>query len=276
MLIVTDLMGTMTISPLRPSLLALSCVLTLAACDDDKIHNICANHPQLCADLVDDGWCRYERSDVIRARYYLQGEQTDRRKYALMRSLEGYLQCAEHSTNLEYKRAKEQKSPRVEGMLAAGSQLEQLDRQTLASRDPYLLLWHWTNNTNPAARASFLALEGTPELEEPELQLALGGVYARREPHKAIALMHHALSLYGEGDEINSRILTSLSTLYMGQKEFGLAYQWGKVSEAFQQENEVSASRLALYHNISKGEQESWDKAAAAIVQQLRLGEYRP
>lgn len=266
----------MTLSPLRPSLLALSCVLTLAACDDDKLHNICSNHPGLCADLVDDGWCRYERSEVIRGRYYLQRDQTDRRKYELMRGLERYLQCAEHSTNIEYKRAREQKSPRVEGMLAASSQLALLDSQTLDSGDPYLLLWHWTNNTNPAARARFLALEGTQVLEEPELQLALGGVYAKREPRKAIALMLHALSLYGEGDEVNSRILTSLSTLYMGQKEFGLAYQWGKVSEAFQDVNEVSASRLALYHNISKGEQDAWDKSAETIVQQLKRGEYRP
>lgn len=269
-------MGTMTLSPLRPSLLALSCVLALTACEDDRIHNICGNHPGLCADLVDDGWCRQERSEVIRARYYLQGEPTDRRKYELMRGLERYLQCAEHSTNIEYKRAREQKSPRVEGMLAAGDQLTLLDEQTSASQDPYLLLWHWTNNRNPAARASFLALEGSPVLEEPELQLALGGVYAKHEPRKAIALMHHALSLYGEGEAINSRILTSLSTLYMGQKEFGLAYQWGKVSESFQEASEVSASRLAIYHNISKGEQDAWDRAAATIVQRLRQGDYRP
>ncbi len=70
-------------------------------------------------------------------------------------------------------------------------------RRPRGSQDPYLLLWHWTNNTDPAARASFLALESTPALEEPEVQLALGGVYAKSEPQKAIALMHHALSLYG-------------------------------------------------------------------------------
>lgn len=120
----------MTLFSQRPLLLSLACCLTLTACDDDRIHNICSQYPALCADLVDDGWCRYERSDVIRGRYYLQEEGTDRRKYDLMRGLERYLQCAEHSTNIEYKRAREQKSPRVEGMLAAGRQLEQLDVQT--------------------------------------------------------------------------------------------------------------------------------------------------
>ena len=146
---------------------------------------------------------------------------------------------------------------------------------TRNSRDPYLLLWHWTNNTSPEARASFLAQEGTPSLEEPELQLALGGIYAKSEPEKAIRLMHHALSLYREGDKVNSRILTALSTLYMGQKRFDQAYLWGKVSESFQESPEVSATRLGIYHAIGKEEQETLDDQAATIVDALRQGSYR-
>lgn len=266
----------MTLFSQRPLLLSLACCLTLTACDDDRIHNICSQYPALCADLVDDGWCRYERSDVIRGRYYLQEEGTDRRKYDLMRGLERYLQCAEHSTNIEYKRAREQKSPRVEGMLAAGRQLEQLDAQTRGSRDPYLLLWHWTNNTNELARQQFMALEGTKALDEPELQLALGGIYAKSDPEKAIATLQHGLSLYQEGDKVNSRIFTSLSTLYMGQKQYGLAYLWGKVSESFQDSPEVSAKRFGIYHTLSKTEQDGYDVRAAEIVEQLKHGNYRP
>ncbi|MFM4856322.1 DUF2989 domain-containing protein [Aeromonas hydrophila] len=266
----------MTPFPARPLLFGLCCGLLLTACDDDRIHNICANYPALCQDLVDDGWCRYERSDIIRARYYLQAEGTQRRQYELMRSLERYLKCAERSTNIEYKRAREQKSPRVEGMLAAGEQLAQLDAATRNANDPYLLLWHWTNNTNELARQQFLALEGQPVLEEPELQLALGGIYAKSEPQKAIALMQHALSLYREGEQVNGRILTSLSTLYMGQKQYGQAYLWGKVSESFQNAAEVSATRFSLYHSLSKQEQESLDSQAATLVEQLKSGTYRP
>ncbi|MFQ2382243.1 DUF2989 domain-containing protein [Aeromonas dhakensis] len=262
--------------PLRQTFIMLSVGLAVAGCNDDRIHNICSNHPELCQDLVDDGWCRYERTDIIRSRFYLKEEGTDRRKYELMRNLERYLKCAERSTNIEYKRAREQKSPRVEGMLAAGDQLAQLDAATRNAKDPYLLLWHWTNNTNELARQQFLALEGQPALEEPELQLALGGIYAKREPQKAIALMQHALSLYREGDQVNGRILTSLSTLYMGQKEYGQAYLWGKVSESFQNAAEVSASRFSLYHSLSKQQQEGLDSQAAILVEQLKSGTYRP
>ncbi|WP_435301180.1 DUF2989 domain-containing protein [Aeromonas dhakensis] len=262
--------------PLRQTFIMLSVGLAVAGCNDDRIHNICSNHPELCQDLVDDGWCRYERTDIIRSRFYLKEEGTDRRKYELMRNLERYLKCAERSTNIEYKNAREQKSPRVEGMLAAGDQLAQLDAATRNAKDPYLLLWHWTNNTNELARQQFLALEGQPVLEEPELQLALGGIYAKREPQKAIALMQHALSLYREGDQVNGRILTSLSTLYMGQKEYGQAYLWGKVSESFQNAAEVSASRFSLYHSLSKQQQEGLDSQAAILVEQLKSGTYRP
>ncbi|WP_411910805.1 DUF2989 domain-containing protein [Aeromonas dhakensis] len=262
--------------PLRQTFIMLSVGLAVAGCNDDRIHNICSNHPELCQDLVDDGWCRYERTDIIRSRFYLKEEGTDRRKYELMRNLERYLKCAERSTNIEYKNAREQKSPRVEGMLAAGDQLAQLDAATRNAKDPYLLLWHWTNNTNELARQQFLALEGQPALEEPELQLALGGIYAKREPQKAITLMQHALSLYREGDQVNGRILTSLSTLYMGQKEYGQAYLWGKVSESFQNAAEVSASRFSLYHSLSKQQQEGLDSQAAILVEQLKSGTYRP
>ncbi len=262
--------------PLRQTFIMLSVGLAVAGCNDDRIHNICSNHAELCQDLVDDGWCRYERTDVIRSRFYLKEEGTDRRKYELMRNLERYLKCAERSTNIEYKNAREQKSPRVEGMLAAGDQLAQLDAATRNSQDPYLLLWHWTNNTNELARQQFMALEGTKALDEPELQLALGGIYANSDPEKAISIMHHGLSLYREGDKINSRLLTSLSTLYMGQKQYGLAYLWGKVSESFQDAPEVSARRFGIYHTLSKTDQDAYDVRAAEIVEQLKHGNYRP
>ena len=87
--------------------------------------------------------------------------------------------------------------------------------------------------------------------------------------------MHHALSLYGEGDRVNSRILTALSTLYMGQKAFDQAYLWGKVSESFQESPEVSSTRLGLYHAIGKARQEQLDEQAAAIVGALEQGSYQ-
>jgi len=71
-----------------------------------------------------------------------------------------------------------------------------------------------------------MALEGTKALDEPELQLALGGIYAKSDPEKAIATLQHGLSLYQEGDKVNSRIFTSLSTLYMGQKQYGDRAGW--------------------------------------------------
>ncbi|WP_439837173.1 DUF2989 domain-containing protein [Aeromonas enteropelogenes] len=266
----------MTELPMRPTLILLPIMFAAAGCNDDRLHNICNNHPELCQDLVDDGWCRYERTDIIRSRFYLKEEETDRRKYELIRNLERYLKCAERSTNIEYKNAKELKSPRVEGMLAAGEQLAQLDVATRNSQDPYLLLWHWTNNTNELARQQFMALEGKPVLEEPELQLALGGIYAKSDPAKAIDTLQHALSLYRQGDAVNSRLLTSLSTLYMGQKQYGQAYLWGKVSESFKGSPEVSTARFGIYHTLSKTDLEAYDKRAAELVEQIRQGNYRP
>lgn len=87
--------------------------------------------------------------------------------------------------------------------------------------------------------------------------------------------MQHALSLpgRGSGERPHPHLL---STLYMGQKEYGQAYLWGKVSESFQNAAEVSASRFSLYHSLSKQQQEGLDSQAAILVEQLKSGTYRP
>lgn len=269
---------------LRQICLLLLIGLTVMGCDRAPNHpifgkpdDVCRQHPELCQDLEDDEWCSDARRDVISSRLHLKEEGTDRRKYQLMRHLERYLMCVENAISIEYTRGSGKNTPRVEGMLAASRQLAQLDEATRHSPDPYLLLWHWGNNTNELARQQFLALEGSPQLEEPDLQLVLAGTYAKHNATKAIAILHHGLSLYREGDKINSRLLTSLSTLYMGQKQYGLAYLWGKVSKSFQDANapEVSAERFGIYHSLRQAELAGYDEQAAVIVQQIKLGNYQ-
>lgn len=260
---------------LRPALLLSPLVLLLACGDGDRLHNICTSHPTLCQDLVDDGWCRQERSTVIRARYALQQKKGEWEQYQLMHELEGYLRCIEHATRIEYKVAKEKKSARVEGMLAAGAELERLDAQTRGSNNPWLQLWHWTNNGDEEARSRFLAHEGSPQLEHPELQAALAGIYARVDPPKAIGLLQHALSLYQPDDPVNVQLFASLSTLYMGQRDYKQAYLWARVSEAFHGP-QLDAGRLNRYAALSQAQQERLDEQAKEIATALRAGHYRP
>jgi len=259
--------------PARQTLMVI--VILLTGCDGNTHDTLCQQHPDLCRDLVDDSRCRNERSAVIRSRFSLQAEPTDQHKYQLMRHLEGYLVCIEHASNLEYKRDREQKSPRVEGMLAAQEQLARMDLATRHSDDPYLLLWHWTTHASAQARQRFLAQEGSAALEEPELQLVLAGSYAKRDPVKAIAILHHALTLYRAGDRINSRLLTSLSALYMGQKQYGQAYLWAKVSESFQDPPEFFAQQFDTRYSLNEAELQRYEEQARAIISQLREGRYR-
>lgn len=260
----------------RP-LLALTLALLLQGCtESDRVHSICADHPELCQDLVDDGWCRYERADVIRARYYLHKRGGDKEKYDLMKGLEQYRVCIERSTQVEYKRLKERKSGRVEGLHAAVTQLEQLDAQTRGSDNPWLLLWHWTNNTDEQARRKFIALEGSPQMEEPALQEALAGIYEQANPAKAINLLHHAISLHRGEPPFNGRLASSLSTLYMGMRAYEQAYLWAKVSEAFLDTPEISHQRLGIYATLSQSQLSELDDQAEQIAKQIKKGRYRP
>ena len=62
----------------------------------------------------------------------------------------------------------------------------------------------------------------------------------------------------------------------MGQKQYGQAYLWGKVSESFKGSPEVSTARFGIYHTLSKTDLEAYDKRAAELVEQIRQGNYRP
>lgn len=259
---------------MRQLWIAVGCMVgLLGGCNEDRIASICEKNPELCADLNDDGYCRLERSNVIRNRYYHLQDTSDTGLYHLMKSLEAYLVCIEKTTLIEYSERKERKNNRVEGMVAARRQLDTLDAQTRNSHEPHLLLWHWTNNGSQAAKEAFLKREGSPLLEEPELQLALANHYRSTDTAKAIQILQHALSLYKAEEEVDIIIPTALSGLYMKQQAYPQAYLWALVTNQLQGNKGAGQSP---YIQLTKDQKEAMEEQAEQIVDQLHEGQYRP
>ena len=115
--------------------------------------------------------------------------------------------------------------------------------------------------------------EGSPLLEEPELQLALANHYRTTDTAKAIQILQHALSLYKEEEEVDIMIPTALSGLYMKQQAYPQAYLWALVTNQLQGNKGGGKSP---YIQLSEQQKEALGKQASQIVDQLHEGQYRP
>ena len=111
----------------------LGLVVLVAGCGQKfDVKEACEKHPELCNDLHQDGWCRYERTQVVKGRYNyfnvpkLEAKlvNDDYNKYFLLKHLEKYEKCVNLTTHIEYKRdsANARKNDRVRGAAAARTQ----------------------------------------------------------------------------------------------------------------------------------------------------------
>lgn len=256
--------------------LLLTLLLPLTGCGEaDPLPDICSRSPALCRDLVDDGWCRAERRQVILARHAAQGIPAEPH-YRLLEALDGYLKCMDHASKLEYRLLKDKKSRRIESMLSASQQQETLDEQTRDSSNPWLAMWHWQRHADHAAGARFMALAGTPALEQGELQEALAIETAKHEPKRAMALFEHALTLPRQDNHLPVRIATALSTLHMGLKHYREAYLWAVVAAKLPDGPNVSAQRMSLYITITADERSAIEAKAQEIADAINDGHYSP
>lgn len=247
--------------------------LFATGCQPDKPAPLCTRYPAQCQDLVADSWCRHEREQLIGARVGWLEQVNAHAQYTLMRTLEEYLTCAKRATGVEYKQQNGRHSAQVESMLAASAQLSELEQASKQSQDPFLLLWHWRHYHDEAARTAFLAQEGQASLQHPELQLALAGIYSKALPRKAIAILHYGLSLYPAGATIDGHFLTSLTQLYAQLDLPHHSYLWNVVHDHFYPSTQ-SGLNLASRYQLGN-QQAELDAQAAAIIEALKLGQYR-
>lgn len=213
--------------------------LLLAGCDflaqfkTVTVASICKEYPHLCKDLNPDAHCRYEKAEIIRTRYAHIKAPSDPLKYQLLLLFEDYKECVSLAAQIEHIKLKEKKSGRVKGMLTAQREIRQLSRDTEESDYPYLMYYHWSRYGSEEALERFLALQGTKQLEEPDLQKFLAEHFVKFDLEKTVEILHHALELYDSGDEVDPEIFYSLSTIYLKLDKFAKAYLWGYIAKDF-------------------------------------------
>ncbi len=243
------------------------------------VNEICLQFPQFCNDLHTDGWCRYERTQLVFARYkFYEMAQNDYHKYNLLKSLANYGKCVDLTTHIEYKRdsANSRKNDRVRGVAAARTEYLKIAEQAKNDKGPFMLMWRWLNQSDKSAQRQFIAMEGQDTLKHTDLQAALAGHYARSNPQKAIYILHYALSLMTEEEEIDPQIPASLSTLYMDTEDYDQALIWGYVTQNLSKDaGLLKPEQIAIYAKIPKNRMEALEDQAEDIVEMLQDREYK-
>ncbi|EKE77923.1 DUF2989 domain-containing protein [Gallaecimonas xiamenensis] len=208
--------------------------LVLAGCGGDpSLSNICSDNPQLCSDLNSDGWCRRERSELIRQRYIVdQGKGTDfqYQQYLLLKDTETYSECIRIASGVIHKNQKDRQSDRGTAYINSLVALKALQAQIKNADELHLLYYRYTRFGDNRALQAFLAKEGTGAFNTLELKSMLAGHYAKTNKAKTVQLLLEGLALPREDDKVDPEIYQTLATLSQQLRHYQEAYLWSKVA----------------------------------------------
>ncbi|WP_175439546.1 DUF2989 domain-containing protein [Alteromonas lipolytica] len=236
-------------STFKPATLPVFSLVLLTGCGDlfaPSVKSICEDYPHFCADLNTDGWCRAERSDIIRHRFDYKDDKSDRPKYDLLINYEKYQSCISKASQIEYIKYREKEFARKDATVSINKALKQLQWQTKNSPDPYISYYQWSRFGNEAAKGRFIAAAKQGVFTEPKYYSDLAGILIDEDPRAARDALFMALSQYANVDqEIDGHIASMLMTLSLDTENYRMAYVWTKVTNHFAN-NINNAQLLAL------------------------------
>lgn len=216
--------------------LVLTTTLCISACDTlfpPTVNEICAENPELCEDLNPDAWCRAEKAEIIKHRFNNLTSTNDNHKYALMLMFEDYQKCIVKASGIQHIKYREKEAGRMKGVLTAERELARLSRETRHSPDPYLSFYHWSRHGDEVALARFMDYHTKNQLNTPELQLALATIQVKYNLDDTRDTLHRALSMYQDGDAVDTELFKSMITIHLDREKYNMAYVWALVADNY-------------------------------------------
>ncbi len=257
-------------------LTGLSVGLLLSGCFERHrtTDSLCESYPDICTELnVNDGQCRIQRTALIWQRYDVLKNPTVQEKFKELKDTQNYIFCLEYAARIEPTELKERKTIRMNALYDSYNNVTRLNNELASSNDPEIIYYRWSQG-DMNAQAQFLNLEGKPELETPDLQLALASYYISKDKDKTYQLLHHALSLYKKNEVVNQEIIKSLATLSQQKEKLQEAYIWVLIANDMNMPV-AKSQKVANLFSLTEDEQNRLNKKAAHIMENLRNGNYK-
>lgn len=252
-------------------------VFLLFGCDNSKsLANLCKENPQICHEFGEDSWCKAERVDVALSRISLKTQKQDEQKYKLLVAYEEYIDCMSLASQIQHIKLKEKTTLRINNLLKAKAQLSELAAQTLDSKHPHLLYYHWSRELNESSLQQFISLEGSNQLENTISQFHLATYYAKKDINKTIGLLFHSLELQQPKDKIVPEVLQTLATIFMNKDKPKQAYIWLKIYQLVEGKKddrvELSLKQLAQRDKLDIN---FLDKVADNTLSKIKNGDFK-
>ncbi len=266
----------MWLSEKMMKLYSLLVVILLCGCLEQHrtTDSLCEANPEICENLNNnDGQCRIQRTNLIWQRFDVKKDPTEHNIFQELKITKLYQQCMELVAGIEPTELKERKTLRTEALIEANSSIIELMDALSDSRDPEIIYYRWTHG-DESAKSSFLALENTPMLDTPSLQLALASYYANIDRNKTQQILERGLALTEGKENIELDLITTMATISHQLKQKKVAYTWSKVAQIFELPV-ANQARLEHLYPMSANEYEYLNALAKEIAADLEKGHYR-
>lgn len=211
-------------------------ILFISGCTDQKvsIYTICNEQSEICDDIDSEGWCKYDRAELITRRYKAIQAPTDQdNQYRTLLAWLNFNKCIKVASNITRKTVEARSQAKTNAYLVSIREIERLEQQTLKSELPQLLYYHWVRVGDPDRINALLRLDQQNKLATTELQLMMASYYAKVDRVKETKAHYRALNYLGNDhvQKIDNQIYASLATNFFSTKDYSLAYIWTKVAQ---------------------------------------------
>jgi hypothetical protein len=155
------------------------------------------------------------------------------------------------------------------------SEQERVTQSLSATNSANTLYFLWSETGDNSARRRFLAMEGSPQLDTPELQYALATYYITRDKTKAYQLLNRSLMLSEEISSVNNDVIQALASVTQSLGKPEQSYLWAMVASQFDIPI-ASESELRLMFNLSDSTYKRLQKQAEIVTRAIKNGDYSP
>ncbi|WP_354625632.1 DUF2989 domain-containing protein [Psychromonas sp. MME2] len=237
-------------------LVTLFAIISCNPFSHDSLSRICDSDPELCADLHTLTDCRFQRTHLIRARYYDKREPSSDHTRQLLDRLDEYESCIELTLSLQFTRNQGRKQARVENYLTTKNLMKNELKKIKNTEDPILAYYLWTHYQDLKAKQVFLNAARKEGVTDRKLLTKLAIYYSKFDPQQALALFYNALRESNSYKDIPDSTFVYIMTIYYQAQDFEKAYIWALLAiskEAMKAQDEQQLEYINLDLILQKG-----------------------
>lgn len=264
-------------------LLILLSVSILFGCFPEKevsLANICESNAELCADLHKISDCRYDRADVIRARYYNKTTPSAIQKRELLKKLGRYESCLELTLSMQLTRHVERKQQRIENYLTVQQSIRTITTESTGTQDPFLAYYLWINNHDLQAKHVFIKAATSKEMKNPDILAKLASAYSKAMPAEGLKYFFKAMRVSHSIEDLPQTTFLNIMALYFKKRDFENAFIWAYINKEAEFFEDITVDfNLILHKGMPKGmnkitNEKELVETAEEYYQQLKNGNF--